>query len=152
MNPKSSKRALFHAPYNYFSKLWNLNRACEKFNLEHIYVTAQALDKDKSENFILYSSSSCKTYCLFFSQDIPLLGGRSVDVEKISQCTLKKKMNKALFMASFNRWFQRDWYIEGKGFGKTCQENYLIILWFLLKLLKSLICKFIQLFVTNSHR
>ena len=116
MNPKSSKRALYDAPYNYFSKLWNLNRACEKFNLEHIYVTAQALDKDKSENFILYSSSSCKTYCLFFSQDIPLLGGRSVDVEKISQCTLKKKMNKALFMASFNRWFQIDWYIEGKGF------------------------------------
>ena len=25
-------------------------------------------------------------------------------------------MNKALFMASFNRWFQIDWYIEGKGF------------------------------------
>ena len=32
-------------------------------------------------------------------------------------------MNKALFMASFNRWFQRDWYIEGKEFEKTCSEN-----------------------------
>ena len=93
----SKRIALCSAPYNYFSKLWNLNRACEKFNLEHIYVTAQALDKDKSENFILYSSSSCKTYCLFFSQDIPLLGGRSVDVEKISQCTLKKKNEQGTF-------------------------------------------------------
>ena len=123
MSSKNSKaRALWDAPYNYFSKLWNLNRACEKFNLEHIYVTAQALDKDKSENFILYSSSSCKTYCLFFSQDIPLLGGRSVDVEKISQCTLKKKWTRHFLWLHLTDGFSEIGTLKEKVLGKHVKK------------------------------
>ena len=122
MSSKSSKRALCDAPYNYFSKLWNLNRACEKFNLEHIYVTAQALDKDKSENFILYSSSSCKTYCLFFLPRHTLIGRTKCRRGKDLTMYFEKKWTRHFLWLHLTDGFREIGTLKEKGLGKHVKK------------------------------
>ena len=117
-----AKGLLYYAPYNYFSKLWNLNRACEKFNLEHIYVTAQALDKDKSENFILYSSSSCKTYCLFSPKTYPYWEDEVSTWKRSHNVLWKKKWTRHFLWLHLTDGFSENGTLKEKVLGKHVKK------------------------------